>query len=130
MTDAERIAQLEQENASLRKSINKLEADSNDHYEDYKAAKERLKALAGYIDLVKVAVAYSVASQWKKNSLKAALSYLASGAKDRIKGLSEVHPNDTFREAWHILQYWDFELDPDTELIKELKAKYGKKQQS
>lgn len=127
MTDTQRITQLEEENARLRKAIDRLEEESNDHYEDYKAAKKRLEALASYINLVKVAVSYAVVSEWKKNALSNALSYLASGAKDRIKHLWEETPNDTFREAWHILQYWDFDLDHDPKLEKELKAKYSRK---
>lgn len=129
LTNEQRIANLMQENANLRIRIDKLEEESNDHYEDYKAAKKRLEALASYINLVKVAVEYSVASKWKKNSLRAALSYLASGAKDRIKHLWEETPNDTFREAWHILQYWDLDLDPDPQLLKEIKAKYTPKKE-
>lgn len=128
MTDTQtEIVRLTEENARLRKVIDRLEEESNDHYEDYKAAKERLKALASYLKLVKVAVDVSVNARWRRNSLKAALSYLASGAEDRIKSLSEVSVNDTFREAWHILQYWDFDLDPDPKLLKELQSKYGSK---
>lgn len=126
MTDTtDQLAQIQAENERLRKVITRLENESNDHYERYKAARERLKALARYISLVDVAVRHSIVTKWKRKSLSHALSYLEEGAKSPVRFLDQEHPNDTFHSAWSVLQYWDDELDHDPKAFNRFKQKFN-----
>ena len=127
MTDTtDQLTQLQAENARLRKAIERLENESNDHFERYKAARERLKALARYIGLVDVAVRHSIVTKWKRKSLSHALSYLEEGAASPVRFLDQEHPNDTFCSAWAVLQFWDDELDHDPKAFNLFKDKFNR----